>query len=109
MKTGRIASALEVKEIAQDIVRLHKLDKGSYNYLDGLENKDLMKDALLVLEGRTILITDDYSSDCPSYNGKAGVIFWGEVTFLTILVTDKEGKMRLMENENVEVSGGKGY
>lgn len=106
MKNARIPSAEEIKEIAQDLVRLHNIDSNRFNYLEGLDNKDLIKDALMALEGRTILITDKYESNCPSYNGKTGVIFWGEVCFISILIKDEEGKLRIMNSERIEIVGG---
>lgn len=106
MSDARTITDSEFTQIALDMVRLHKLDASKYNFLEGLENKDLLKDAAIALEGRTILITDNYQSDCPSYNGKTGVIFWGEVCFVSLLI-EVDGKMQIMEDDCIEVFGGK--
>ena len=119
MRNARVPTCREVMEIAQDLVRLHKLDCGSFNFLEGVQDEEnylvdgkeneevLLKYALLVLDDRSILITDNYASDCPSYCGKTGVIFWGEICFVSVLTTDVNGRLQLMEEKNFEYVGGK--
>lgn len=103
---ARTPTITEIKELVDELVRLHQIDSNRFNYLEGLPNENLIEDALSVLTNRTILITDDYESDSPSYNGKTGIIFWGEVCFVSILITDKNGKLKIMNSESIEISGG---
>jgi hypothetical protein len=106
MKNARLPSAQEITEIAQDIVRLHKLDSEKFNFLEGYKNNNLMENALEILSDKTILISDTYQSITSNYKGKIGIVFWAEFCFFSFLELDKNGKLRILDKTHIKVLGG---
>ena len=96
------ATEQETKEIIAEMVRLYQLDENlmpdmmDREDIEGNEDLTDEENAKYWLDQATVIVNHD---PC-----KNGVIFWGDSEYwFSILTTDREGTLRLMGKEDVEL------